>query len=316
MSVKERVHNSKMSISDQKNDTRTRHSINTIETLQSLAKSAPFDTLAAYVESSYHQQDLNEKVIDDSVAGAINRRSITTLQNNADCLNQIITGLHDRPPICFTDYKEFENDSRYYEQIIYELNKVPTRRNWHDFFNGLIWSQFPNTKQYFNTRHIEQIQISGDAKKRTSVRDKLTHFDECGLVLFTNSFEVQAQLKEHEWTTLFVDNATKWHSSILPVIFGHALWEMLLDPFIGLTAKVTVIEVSNSIMTQLAASKDKRCLYATCDSLLLEHICKNQLMEAQRPWLPLPLLGIPNWSPIEQSDLFYSNKSYFMAKRK
>ncbi|MFT6270861.1 MAG: hypothetical protein ACJAVV_003700 [Alphaproteobacteria bacterium] len=305
-----------MSISDPENDTRIRPSINTLETLQALSKFGPFQQLAAFVESSCHKDGLHDSEADNIIGYELDSTVNSTLENNANCLNSIMRKFHNRPSIQFTDYEQFESDSRYYEQIIYESSRVPTRRNWHDFFNGLIWSQFPKTKQYFNKAHIQQILLTGNVKKRTPVRDKLTHFDECGLVLFTNCVEVQAQLKEHQWKTLFVDEAPKWHSTILPVIFGHALWEMLLDPFIGLTAKVTVINVSDIVITQLKSAKNDRHLFAKCDNLLLDHISNNQLIDTQRPWLPLPLLGIPQWSPFEQTALFYSNERYFMPKRK
>jgi len=285
-------------------------SINSLKTLFLLSDLAPFYTLASYVKSSLAQEN--------SVIGSLGSPSQmnTTLGNNANCLNIIMAAKHKTPSISFANDKEFENDSRYYEQIIYESKKVPTRQNWHDFFNGLVWSQFPITKQYFNEQHVEQIQLNQSAKKRSPVRDKLTHFDECGLVLFTNCKEVNTQLEQHEWLRLFVENKCKWHSQIIPVIFGHALWEMLLNPFVGLTAKVVVIEVTDSVLAQIQSNKDSADRHAVCDNLLFAHISQRNLISAKRPWLPMPLLGIPKWSPIEQNDSFYRNDSYFMPKRK
>ncbi len=47
----------------------------------------------------------------------------------------------------FICQESMPEDVRYYEQIIFEDNAIPTRReSWHDFFNGIIWLQFPQTK--------------------------------------------------------------------------------------------------------------------------------------------------------------------------
>ena len=37
-----------------------------------------------------------------------------------------------------------------YEQYIFDTGQVPTRENLHDFFNGLVWLQFPHTKRRLN----------------------------------------------------------------------------------------------------------------------------------------------------------------------
>jgi hypothetical protein len=293
-----------MNLRFHKDSAKVKSPINGIATSLALPKMAPFDTLAAFIKMSFF------------IAGGRDSTSSLSLESNAIYLNKMMAELYDVPLIKFTDNSHFEHDHRCYEQIIYESHKVPTRPNWHDFFNGLIWTQFPKTKHYFNKIHMQQIALTGNAKKRTSERDRLTHFDECGLVLFTNCAEVQGQLKEHDWKSLFQDNANKWHSRIFPVIFGHALWEMLLDPFIGLTAKVTVIEVSDQLLSKMTSLDSGKVLFAICDTLLREHITDKQLISAKKPWLPMPLLGIPNWSPFEQNTAFYNDTSYFMPKRK
>src|SRR5687768_9988273 len=42
-----------------------------------------------------------------------------------------------------------------YEERVYRLREIPTRpRNWHDFFNALVWILFPHTKAALNERQI------------------------------------------------------------------------------------------------------------------------------------------------------------------
>jgi hypothetical protein len=123
------------------------------------------------------------------------------------------------------------------------------------------------------------------------------------------------------------------------VIFGHALWEMLMQPFIGLTAKVLVLNVnSNEKLRKLWCEQDMQFAYsnvpsepsAIIDECLADAIrtkfagilkqesqeAPQRHFQAQRSkfWLPMPLLGIPQWSHVEQDDRFYQDQTYFMPK--
>ncbi len=196
----------------------------------------------------------------------------------------------------------------YYEQIIQSKDIIPTRENWHDFFNGLIWLQFPKLKRYLNEQHIMEIEKYG-VKHRSAIRDRITHFDECGLIILTNDTGLQADIASHNWPNVFVSRKADWHDSIRPVIFGHALYEMLLTPFIGLTAKVTIIDVDKKHDVNALSNSD-------IDDMVLSLFETNNHLEKKRPWLPLPLLGIPGWAHQTQDSAFYSNTDYFMPKRK
>ena len=49
--------------------------------------------------------------------------------------------------ITFVEDEKFADETRYYEQNIFETGQVPTRQqNWHDLFGGFIWCLFPKTK--------------------------------------------------------------------------------------------------------------------------------------------------------------------------
>lgn len=287
------------SISDLQFDTSLVPIKNTVLRLQSQRAQKPFTGLIDFIESAFLPVQI----------------PLYGLEKNAHYLNHLCNLLHNPAPITFVPQEVYDGDKRYYEQIIFETKNVPTRPNWHDFFNGLIWSQFPQTKHYFNSQHIAEITLQGSAQ-RTPVRDRLTHFDECGIVLFTAQKHVATQVQNHKWDDLFVKNSANWHQQTLAVIFGHALWEMLLEPFIGLTAKATVIEVPEEMMLDLKASENTAEFYIMCDNLLSEHIKINQLISKKKPWLPLPMLGIPDWSPFPQTPTFYSNTQYFMPKNK
>lgn len=212
-------------------------------------------------------------------------------------------------------------DSRYYEQIIFDDKQIPTRANsWHDYFNGLIWLSFPQTKAMLNHLHWQDIAKHG-LKHRTPVRDRVTHFDECGIVLLTDIADVERKLKQHNWRGLFIDDNKHWFAEkngIIPIHFGHANLEMLRKPFIGLTAKVLVIKskemlhhAHSSYALQSSAETRQRAQKGL-DEGLLEYLTNEPVFTERGSLLPMPILGVPTWHNGVQDEDFYNNKDYFM----
>ena len=132
-----------------------------------------------------------------------------------DVLNELTSRYHKQwtGPV-FKGQSQFsEDEQRYYETIISEDGVVPTReQSWHDLFNALIWLQFPKTKSLLNELHISDIEAYG-VNPRTARRNRITHFDECGVVLAieeprpsgVESLEVfLQQLATHEWEQVFL----------------------------------------------------------------------------------------------------------------
>ncbi|WP_334027099.1 DUF3025 domain-containing protein [Alteromonas sp. P256] len=212
-----------------------------------------------------------------------------------------------------------EDETRYYETIIGEDNRVPTRENsWHDLFNALIWIQFPNTKALLNTLHVNDINEFG-ISPRTARRNRITHFDECGVVLAVetpkdnNTADLEAfltSLATHNWHEVFIKQRNKWAGDVTPFIFGHANLEMMLNPFIGLTGKWLAVAVPRGF-SQLSQWQQRSEL----DNALVKRI--TQLDDFQQAPLlkPIPLLGVPGWHH-PQSDSFYNNEEYFRPARK
>jgi uncharacterized protein YlzI (FlbEa/FlbD family) len=244
----------------------------------------------------------------------ITRLDANVLEKMRACFDSNVTLVAGRK--CFICQESMLKDARYYEQIIFEDDAIPTRReSWHDFFNGIIWLQFPQTKTYLNRLHISEINTHG-LHPRTKVRNHITHFDECGIVLFIMGTQLLAKLtllfERHEWTTIFCGLKEEWHTRILPVVFGHANLEMLLTPFIGLTGKVLLIQIDDEQKTQGLSPLLKSRVF---DTLLVQHIQTNQALFTAKPFYPLPILGIPHWHYGAQDSAFYENEGYFMPKR-
>lgn len=278
----------------------------------------PFDALNSYLSKQLNSNKLasfsNLDSLGPDLLQYLLHERIEQYGKNADLpLSFVANDAMETPEQSEQNDIKVDASHPYYETFIAQTNTIPTRCNWHDFYNGLIWLQFPKTKAFFNQTHQQEIMQHG-RQTRTPVRDKLTHFDECGLVLITDQKSLQDEISEHNWEKTFIERKQQWQANVKPIIFGHALWEMLMQPFIGLTAKATVVydpdlleKVKHYDLCRGEHSSD-------VDNHLYEHIKRNDLLKKRRPWLPIPLLGIPNWSHIPQTPNFYADKAYFMPK--
>ena len=127
-------------------------------------------------------------------------------------------------------------DNQPYEKFIYETNTVPTRDNLHDFFNGLCWITFPQTKKKLNQLQAAEIAKAGVQPLRGAVRDALTVFDENAAFLIAPQ-PLWDALLVRDWHMLFITLRPLWQESQL-VLFGHALLEKLVYPRKSITAHV------------------------------------------------------------------------------
>ncbi|NCP66579.1 MAG: DUF3025 domain-containing protein [Paraglaciecola sp.] len=216
----------------------------------------------------------------------------------------------------FICQSEVNDESVYYEQYIAAYQQIPTRPNsWHDLFNALIWLQFPQTKQVLNQQHVADITAFG-LHPRTKRRNRLTHFDECGVILTIEQgsqgpfSQLCENLQRHQWHEVFVNQRGHWGHGIQAFIFGHANLESLLQPFIGLTGKWLAIEVAANF-SQLT----QRQQLHEVDSRLASQLEQDNLLAKDSALFPMPLLGIPGFWPANNQPEFYQNTAYFRPPR-
>jgi hypothetical protein len=181
-------------------------------------------------------------------------------------------------------------DDEAYEAFIARTACVPTRDNLHDFFNGLVWLAFPRIKRRLNELQAQAIAQVGVGAHRGRLRDALTLFDENAALWWTSEALGDA-LAARRWKTLFIERRGDWQPTRL-VLFGHALLEKLLTPRKPVTAHVWRLPLALSI-----------------DDIVARELQPERLEE--RPWLPMPVLGVPGWWPSNERAGFYDDDFVF-----
>jgi len=181
-----------------------------------------------------------------------------------------------------------------YEQYIFDAGVVPTRDGLHDFFNGLAWQKFPQTKRRLNQLHVAQIAQTGIQPVRGPARDALTVFDE-NAAFFQGPDALWNALAAKDWHRLFVTLRPLWQDVHL-VLFGHALLEKLVYARKPITAHVFRAQAAtNSI--------------ADMDAWVAGQLSAEML--AAKPFAHLPVLGVPGWWPENNDPAFYADASVF-----
>ena len=186
-----------------------------------------------------------------------------------------------------------------YEAHIFQTGTVPTRDNLHDFFNGLVWLAYPETKRRLNELQAAEIARRGIASTRGPLRDALTLFDENGAVLDAPAPLWEA-LAARDWHSLFVTKRALWAEARL-LVFGHALLEKLTTPRKALTAHV---------LLPLPGADGHSALD---DGALARSLDPDYLV--RKPFVPLPVLGVPGWWPENESPDFYDDAKVFRPGR-
>ena len=198
-----------------------------------------------------------------------------------------------------------------YEERAYHEGEIATRPgNRHDLFNALVWLAFPSSKAALNRRHFAALT---DARRegrteRGALRDALTQFDECGVIVAGSSPELWQGLCAHRWCEVFVDRRAQLLRSTRFIVFGHASHDALAAPFVGLCGKALFLEVDAAWLelseTAALASLDRR-MATLFDSGNF----------SPRDWQPLPLLGIPGATADNESPDYYDDTRQFRPAR-
>lgn len=193
-----------------------------------------------------------------------------------------------------------------YEHRIYTTGQVSTRAaSWHDLFNAMVWMRFPQIKTAMNALHY-----SAGAKhksgSRGKLRDALTLFDECGVIVFSDQANQLDKLIKRHWSEAFQKD--EFSSNVGISICGHAILEKYLASYKAMTAKALYIQVSPEFMQMT-----RQDMLEQIDRQLAQKMLNGEILSKPACLSPLPLAGIPGWWPQDEQTepRFYEDLNVF-----
>lgn len=241
----------------------------------------------------------------DSYQHLLNTHKKTVQTKNKKTIRFVEQG--DKPS-CFEEQ---------YENRIYLTGEVQTRlKNWHDFFQVLVWRTFPQIKVELNARHyqaaVERKHNASASNNRSPIENAITLFDECGAIVLSSDAQLLELIKQHKWKELFWHRRSYLDQHFKCVVFGHALYEKAITPYIGMTAHCALITVPENMLVQPLPALLEYCDHHVAQSFTHQE----QGIQSPKDLQPLPILGMPGWHPENNQERFYNNQHYFRPKRK
>jgi hypothetical protein len=221
-----------------------------------------------------------------------------------DELNALAAGVRTArgQPVRFVPArKPGQDERRHYETRVAQTGEVETRlENWHDLFNALVWITFPRAKAMLNEQHVRILEERGEAeaRRRGPERDALTLFDEGGVVIATSAPHLMQLVRDFEWKELFWHRREELMRTTRFLVFGHACYEQLLTPYIGMVAKTVFVSAGAG----------------NVDDALAEYFSDRKNFPSPKSLPPMPLLGVPGWHPRTPDETFYDDASYFRSR--
>lgn len=202
-----------------------------------------------------------------------------------------------------------------YEPRIYLKGELQTRtESWHDFFQILVWKMFPKTKAALNELHYRalksRLDSSNNSKQRSVLENTLTQFDECGAFIISTNQQLLDLIKEFDWHTLFWKQRSVIEQHMKCVVFGHAIYEKGINPYIGMTCHSVLIHVPHEQFTDSPTA-----LFNYLDPVIEQQFTKS-VIQTPQDLSPFPLLGMPDWHRENNQENFYHNRNYFRSGRK
>jgi hypothetical protein len=198
-----------------------------------------------------------------------------------------------------------------FEPSAFLRGEVLVRRfNWHDLFNAMVWMTFPTSKAALNARHYQALaqRVGPD---RSPEEDALTMFDEDGMLVLSSDPELLELLRGFRWKALFWKNREQVQQRVRFFVFGHALYEKSLKPYVGMTGRALLLEVPQRI---IELERDE--IVKQADRIAALRIFEPDSLCDGKSLMPVPLLGIPGWWEANSAEQFYDNTEYFRSGRK
>ena len=203
-----------------------------------------------------------------------------------------------------------------YASRIYLTGEIQTRAgNWHDFFQLLTWLIFPKTKAAINAIHHQAaterfVGGTDNDGRRSPIENMLSLFDEGGAIVVCSDAKLLQMIREFDWKNLFWKHRATLIEKMNCIIFGHALYEKALTPYVGMTANSVLLPVDPGFFSKPIDEKIK-----IIDELLSIIFINGNNYRDTQALSPLPILGMPGWDAHNAHESYYDNTRYFRPGR-
>lgn len=275
-----------------------------------------FSTLASFESWYCHFEDRWPSL--DDYQCLLEQQSPPVMTRNGSALNIVSQAGKPR------SFKE------HYAPRIYQYGEIQTRtENWHDFFQLLTWIMFPRTKALINEIHIPLAQgriesaietetrinsgigAGAELGRRTPLENMLSLFDEGGAVVISSDASLLQLIREFQWKTLFWQQRKALRQHLNCIVFGHAMYEKGLEPYIGMTANTILLQCEEELFH---CSNSEQL--AWIDDALATVIADRERLSVPKDLAPFPLLGMPGWDVNNSDKGYYDNRYYFRPGRR
>jgi hypothetical protein len=137
----------------------------------------------------------------------------------------------------------------------------------------------------------------------------LTQFDECGVVVISSDISLWEDICAHRWKEVFWQRRTDVVETLRVFVCGHATYDLLRTPHIGLCGKAIFLHVDDDWLAQPLTQQ-----VAAVDARLAQRF-GGDLAFRPRDFQPLPLLGLPGATQSNEASAYYENTRQFRPLR-
>ena len=149
------------------------------------------------------------------------------------------------------------------------------------------------------------LRVLTSPDKRSRLEDRLTLFDESGVVVISDRADLLELIRERSWIELFWNRRAEVLEHLEIWVTGHGLYEQLLTPFVGLVGYGRLYLLNSEEFGTHGVQKQRLI------DLKISRDLERCSLDAPRALHAIPILGYPRWYEANQERSFYENAKYF-----
>ena len=163
---------------------------------------------------------------------------------------------------------------------------------------------FPNSKKNSTKKTftlLENNYLNGNKNRPRNI-DLTTLLDESGIIILTKNSYLASLIRQKKWKTVFWDNRDIVKKSFRFFLFGHSLFEKIMNKYIGTAARALIFFNENLTLDKITISD--------VDQILSDCIDQDSFFKNLEKTVSIPLFAIPEWSNLNEKKNFIKENEY------